>query len=77
MNEKPAVLNQTNTKQDIEEYVTFVRLELYNKGLPCGAKAIQQRLAEPYRVRPLPSVSTICRILSRRGLTYCRTGFYE
>ena len=38
MNEKRAVLNQTNTKQDIEEYVTFVRLELYNKGLPYGAR---------------------------------------
>ena len=77
MNEKQATLNQTNTKQDIEDYVTFVRLELYNKGLPCGAKAIQLRLAKPYRVKPLPSVSTICRISSRRGLTHGRTGFYE
>jgi hypothetical protein len=75
MNEKQAI--QTNTKQDIEEYVTFVRLELYNQGLSCGAKAIRERLDKPYRVKPLPSVSTICRILSRRGLTHGRTGFYE
>ena len=77
MNEKPAGLNQTTTKQDIEEYVTFVRLELYNQGLPCGARAIQGRLSKPYRVKPIPSVSTIYRILSRRGLTHGRTGIYE
>ena len=77
MNEKQAVLKQTTTKQDIEEYVSFIRLELYNQGLPCGAKAIQERLVKPYRVKPIPSVSTIYRILSRRGLTHGRTGFYE
>jgi hypothetical protein len=75
MNEKQAI--QTNTKQGIEEYVTFVRLGLYNQGLSCGAKAIRERLDKPYWVKPLPSVSTICRILSRCGLTHGRTGFYE
>ena len=29
-------LNPEWTKQEIEEAVTFVRLELYNRDLPCG-----------------------------------------
>jgi len=69
--------DQSWTKQDIHECVTFIRLELYNRDLPCGAKAIQQRLKDPYRVNSLPSLRTINRILSRRGLTHKRTGFYE
>jgi len=32
------------TKQKIEDAVTFVRLELYNRDLPCGPKPIRTRL---------------------------------
>lgn len=63
------------TKKEIEEIVKMVRLELYNRGLFCGAKAIKERLEE-YDINPLPSESTIGRILSRHGLTHGRTGFY-
>ena len=52
------------------------RLSLYNKGLFCGDQAIQWELDE-MAVRPLPSLSTISRILRRRELTHRRTGRYE
>jgi len=72
-----AILKNMWTKQDIQEGVTFVRLELYNRDLPCGAKAIQKRLKDPYCVNPLQSLRTINRILSRCGLTHKKKGFYE
>jgi len=65
------------TKQEIEEAVTFVRLELYNQDLPCGPNPIQKRLQEFYRIEPLPSERTIARLLSHHGLTHRRTGIYE
>jgi len=65
------------TKQEIEEAVIFVRLELYNRDLPCGPKPIRKRLQEFYRIEPLPSERTIARLLSRNGLTNGKTGIYE
>jgi putative transposase len=59
------------------EKVVMVRLDLYNRALPCGAKAIRHRLLDDGDVRPVPSVRTIGRILSRQCLTHCRTGYYE
>lgn len=64
------------TKNEIEEIVKMVRLELYNRGVGCGSKAIKKRLEEFYQIEPVPSESTIGRVLSRHGLTYSRTGFY-
>lgn len=72
-----AVGDQTRTKQQIEQCVIFVRLELYNRDLPCGPKAVKERLSDFYHVKPLPSERTIARILSRNGLTHGRTGLYE
>ena len=43
------------------EIVFFFRLSLYNRSLPCGAKAIRQEM-ESERISPLPSTSTIHRI---------------
>jgi hypothetical protein len=63
------------TKEKIEQIVVMERLHLYNRGIPCGAKTIKN-LLEQEDVRPLPSVSTIKRILSRNCLTYGRTGYY-
>lgn len=63
------------TRDEIEEIVVMERLHLYNKGVPCGAKAIRNLLYEEC-VRPLPSISTIKRILSRNCLTHGRTGYY-
>jgi hypothetical protein len=71
-----SVLNQRRTKQEIEECVVLVRLELYNRAMPCGPKSVQEKL-KAYNVEPLPSGSTISRIMARRGLTHGRTGFYQ
>jgi len=75
-NESCQDLGQTWTKQEIEEGVTFVRLELYNRDMPCGPKSVQERLRTFYHVKPLPSERTIARILARHGLTHGRTGLY-
>jgi hypothetical protein len=66
--------DQGRTKQEIEECVVFTRLELYNRAMPCGPKAVQEKL-KVYHVNPLPSESTISRIMVRHGLTDGRTGF--
>jgi len=64
------------TPEEIEEIVELVRLSLYNKGLFCGDQAIRWEL-EDWGVKPLPSLRTINRILSRRQLTHRQTGRYE
>ncbi len=69
--------DQQRSKQEIEACVTFARLELYNRDLPCGPKAVRERLGTFYHVKPLPSERTIARILMRHGLTHGRTGFYS
>ena len=63
------------TREEIKEIVKMIRLELYNQGLCCGAKAIKNKI-EDDDIEPVPSESAIGRILSRHGLTHCRTGFY-
>jgi len=64
------------TSQKIEEVVKFIRLNLYNQGLFCGAQAILWELEEQ-GIFPLPSLRTINRILSRTDLTHKLTGRYE
>ena len=65
------------TPEEVEAIVVIVRLELYNRGMPCGAVALRERLREHVRLRPLPSVRRISRILTLYGLTYGRTGWYD
>ena len=72
---KTAMPDFYRTRDKIEEIVVLQRLHLYNKGVPCGAKAIRNLLYEQC-VRPLLSISTIKRILSRNCLTHGRTGYY-
>ena len=67
---------QSRTPSEIEEVVKLVRLNLYNRGLFCGAQAIHWELEE-LCVKPLPSIRTINRILNRHGLTRRRTGKYK
>lgn len=69
--------DQAYTKKEIEEIVKMVRLELYNNGEFCGARAIKNRLEDDDDINPLPSESTIGRILTRHGLTNGRTGWYQ
>ena len=64
------------TPSEVEEIVKMVRLNLYNRDLFCGAQAIVWEL-EDLGVKPLPSIRTINRILSRNELTHRRTGKYE
>jgi transposase InsO family protein len=68
--------NPYRTPAEIERVVEMVRLNLYNKGHFCGKQAIQWEMID-LEVQPLPSLSTIGRILRRRDLTYRRTGRYE
>ena len=72
---KENTLKQRGIGHETEEVVTFIRLHLYNRGVCCGAQAIQSSLEE-LNMRPLPSVRTIGRILARHGLTHGRTGLY-
>ena len=68
-------LNNGYTKKEIEEIVKLIRLDLYNKGVCCGAKVIKNKMEEK-NTEPVPSERTIGRILLRHGLTHGRTGFY-
>jgi transposase InsO family protein len=63
------------TSAEIERIVEMVRLSLYNKGLFCGNQAIQWEMID-MQVQPIPSLSTIGRILRRHELTHRRTGRY-
>lgn len=63
------------TPAEIEKIVELVRLNLYNKNLFCGNQAIQWEMTD-MEVQPIPSLSTIGRILCRRELTHRRTGRY-
>jgi putative transposase len=70
------LISPHRTSAEIEDIVEMVRLSLYNKDLFCGDQAIRWELEE-MNVQPLPSLSTIGRILRRRDLTHRRTGRYE
>jgi len=65
------------TAEEVEQIVILARLELYNRGLPCGAVAVRKRLDQFYQLKAVPSTRTIGRILARNGLTYGRTGWYK
>jgi hypothetical protein len=39
--------------KEVEQIVVMVRLELYNRSLPCGPKSLRRRLAEHYALKPL------------------------
>jgi putative transposase len=69
------LLSPYRTSVEIEKIVEMVRLSLYNKGHFCGKQAIQWEMID-MEVQPLPSLSTIGRILRRRELTHRRTGRY-
>ena len=64
------------SKQDVEDIIAMVRLELYNRGVPCGLAAIRKKIEQDHHVLPLPKKSMISRVLSERCLTHQRTGWY-
>jgi hypothetical protein len=63
------------SKIEIEEIIAIVRLNRYNRDRTHGANAIFKKM-ESMGVRPLPSLRSIARILSRLGFTHGRTGHY-
>lgn len=63
------------SREDVEKFIVLERGSLYNKALPCGAYALYRHLHKQ-GVLPLPSVSTIGRILVKHCLTNGRTGYY-
>ena len=67
--------NTSFSKIEIVEIVAMVRLTRYNRDRNYGANAIIHEM-EAMGVRPLPSIRTIARILTRLGLTNGRTGHY-
>jgi putative transposase len=68
--------NPREMSQEVVEAVKLARLRLYNQGLFCGAQAVSWELVD-LGLSPIPSLSTISRIISREGLTHRRTGRYE
>lgn len=68
------ILNNIRSKEEIIEITIFVRLNLYNSLAPCGAKAIREKM-KSMDVEPLPSLSTINRILRENYLTHRRMGY--
>ncbi len=68
--------DQLTEREQMIAYITLFRLHLYNNGLPCGPKAIQQALWDE-GIESVPSTSTIARALRRQYLTNGRTGYYE
>jgi transposase InsO family protein len=69
------IASPNRTPAEIEKIVELVRLNLYNKGLFCGNQAIQWEMTD-MEVQPIPSLTTIGRILRRRELTHRRIGRY-
>jgi hypothetical protein len=67
--------NTSFSKIEIVEIVAMVRLTRYNRDRNYGANAIIHEM-EAMGVRPLPSIRTIARILTRLGLSNGRTGHY-
>ena len=71
-----STVESLRSREEVEGIVVITRLGLYNRGVPCGPRAIRAKMDDE-RITPMPSVSTIARILTRRGLTHARTGLYD
>lgn len=70
-----ASLSSRYSRTELRQCIVDMRLELYNRGVAFGAKALRRHLAE-LDVRPLPSCTSIGRVLSEESLTHRRTGYY-
>ena len=75
-NETEKPFDSLSKKEKWIELVTFFRLSLYSRSVPCGAKVILEKMAEE-NIKSLPSISTISEILREQCLTHGRTGYYE
>ena len=68
--------NSLHTPEEVEETIKMIRRYLKNQGLFCGDNAIHWELKE-MDIRPLPSLSTINRILRRHELMHHGTGRHK
>ena len=68
-------INDYTPREQTILYVTYVRLDLYNQGKPCGPAAIQKEM-RALDIESIPSTATIGRILRNQYLTNQRTGYY-
>ncbi len=68
-------INDYTPREQTVLHVTYVRLNLYNRGIPCGPKAIQKEM-QRLEISYIPSTATISRILNDQFLTHQRTGYY-
>ncbi len=75
-NEAEKPYESLSKKEKWIELVTFFRLSLYSQSVACGAKVILEKMSTEY-IKPLPSISTISKILREQCLTHGRTGYYE
>jgi len=48
----------------------------YNRGMPCGARMVLQRL-EKCGIQKLPSLSFVSKVLRDSFLTHGRVGYYR
>ena len=64
------------TPEEVEKIVCLTRRHLYNQGTFCGAQAIRWQM-EDDGIQPLPSESTVKRLLQKHDLTNKRTGRYK
>jgi hypothetical protein len=62
-------------QEQIILHVTYVRMDLYNKGKKCGPAAIQKEMLN-MEIDKIPSTAAISRILRDQYLTNGRTGYY-
>ena len=67
---------ESRSLEELEQIVVMTRLNLYNRGIPCGAPALRRHLREHDSVHPLPSVRQIGQWLRLHALTHARTGHY-
>ena len=68
--------DRLTAREKMIAYITSFRLDLYHRGVHYGPKAIQDKLRDE-NFTPVPSVSTIARILESQCLTNDRTGYYK
>lgn len=64
---QPSIEESVWTAEEIEAFVISTRFDLFDHGRRHGPEAIRREL-EAHEVRPLPSTSTITRILQRECL---------
>lgn len=75
-NSRRPLTSPCRTPDEIEKNICLTRRHLYGQNTFCGSQAILWQMEED-DIAPLPSESTIKRILKKHELTHKRTGRYQ